>query len=110
MLGNRRLAIDCFSHSMVKLSLLRKGSISPLYTECLRKSLLNVVETKIWRVPPVFGVWFKRMILLVFSMRQVKPIFIESLTTGIMKVVNDALSHYPIGNLTSAAAEFDNWL
>nr|CAH0098060.1 unnamed protein product [Daphnia galeata] len=40
----------------------------------------------------------------------VKPIFIESLTTGIMKVVNDALSHYPIGNLTSAAAEFDNWL
>ncbi|XP_046442167.1 uncharacterized protein LOC124192739 [Daphnia pulex] len=38
----------------------------------------------------------------------VKPVFIEALTTGIMKVVNDALSHYPIGNLT--AAEFDvNW-
>ena len=38
-----------------------------------------------------------------------KPIFISALTEGIMKVVNDALSHYPIGNLTSAGAEFDVW-
>lgn len=38
--------------------------------------------------------------------KQVKPIVIENLTAGIIKVVNDALSHYPIGNLTSAV-DFD---
>ena len=32
---------------------------------------------------------------------QVKPIVIDALTQGIMTVVNDALSRYPIGNLTS---------
>lgn len=31
---------------------------------------------------------------------KVKPIVIESLTQGIITVVNDALSRYPIGNLT----------
>ncbi|XP_057364922.1 uncharacterized protein LOC130685614 [Daphnia carinata] len=44
--------------------------------------------------------------MAIFDM--VKPIVIENLTTGIMKVVNDALSQYPIGNLTSAAI-FDDW-
>lgn len=41
-------------------------------------------------------------------LQQVKPIVIDNLTLGIMKVVNDALSRYPIGNLT-VADEFDNW-